>query len=153
MTVKKPQLRMSRKTLDFGAGFYTTSDYAQAEKWAVNITKRRVSGQAAVSVYEIDDKSIDELNVLSFEKPDKEWLDFVVRNRRGIYKGDEYDIITGPVANDNTMPVLNMYISGFLDEEFAVKRLLPQKLKDQTAFKTQRAVDLLRFKEAVICKR
>lgn len=33
--VKSPQIIKSRKLLDFGAGFYLTSDYEQAEKWAV----------------------------------------------------------------------------------------------------------------------
>ncbi len=151
--VKHPKLLEGRRTLDFGQGFYTTSDYIQAEKWAVNITNRRGNGEAAVSVYEIDNEKILELKTLTFDSPNGKWLNFVAENRKDIYKGEEYDIIRGPVANDNTMPILNMYISGFLDEEFAIKRLLPQKLKDQCVFKTQKAIGLLQFKEVIICKK
>ena len=39
--VKHPQIIRSRKLLDFGAGFYLTSDYGQAKKWAVRTTGRR----------------------------------------------------------------------------------------------------------------
>ena len=35
-----------------------------------------------------------------FVKPDLEWLNFVVDNRKGLYKGTCYDIVFGPVANE-----------------------------------------------------
>lgn len=153
MIVKEPKLLEGRRMLDFGQGFYTTLDYTQAEKWAINVTNRRKSGEPIVSAYEVEEGVFGKFCVLIFDSPNAEWLHFVAENRKGIYKGAEYDIVKGPVANDNTMPVLNMYISGFLDEEFAIKRLLPQKLKDQCVFKTQPAIELLKFKEATICKK
>lgn len=36
--VKNPQILRSRRLLDFGAGFYLTSDYEQAKKWAIRTT-------------------------------------------------------------------------------------------------------------------
>ncbi len=56
----------------------------------------------------------------------------------------------GSVANDRTMPVLKLYFSGVYTEEEAIKRLLPQKLKDQYAFKTERAISVLTFKEVKV---
>ena len=37
--VKTPCLIPSKRLLDFGAGFYLTSDFEQAKKWAVRTTK------------------------------------------------------------------------------------------------------------------
>ncbi len=54
-----------------------------------------------------------------------------------------------PVANDNTMPTLRLYFAGVYSEEEAIKRLLPQKLRDQYAFKTKRALDELTYCEVV----
>ena len=59
------------------------------------------------------------------------------------------DIIVGPVANDNTMPVINLYLSGAYDENEALKRLLTQKLKDQYTFKTKEAIKALCLREVI----
>lgn len=152
IVVKVPKILVGRRNLDFGQGFYTTSDYVQAKKWALNVTKRRRNGESIVSVYEFDENAFMELAVLQFNTPNENWLHFVSENRTDSYHGVEYDIIKGPVANDNTLPVLNMYISGFIDEEFAIKRLLPQKLKDQYVFKTEKAISFLKFREEMVCK-
>ena len=56
------------------------------------------------------------------------------------------DVVWGPVANDNTMPVLNLYFKGAYTEDEALRRLLPQRLRDQFAFKTDRALSCLTFK-------
>ena len=48
------------------------------------------------------------------------------------------------------MPVINLYINGVYNEEEALKRLLPQKLKDQVVFKNDRALKYLDFREKII---
>ena len=53
----------------------------------------------------------------------------------------------GAVANDTTMPILNLYLNGIYDKKEALKRLLPQKLKDQYAFKTEKVLEKLKFVE------
>ena len=80
---------------------------------------------------------------IKFDLPNKEWLNFVADNRKGIYSGKKYDIVIGPVANDNTMPVINDYMSGNISEEIALVLLMPQKLSDQYAFLTERSLELL----------
>ena len=149
--VREPKLLNSKRALDFGQWFYLTSDYNQASKWAANITFRRQCGSPIVSVFSFDFAKTENLKYLSFDKPNSEWLNFVASNRKKVYQGEIYDIVHGPVANDNTMPVINMYFSGFYDEDETVKRLLPQKLKDQFAFKTEQAINELIFKEVILC--
>ena len=58
----------------------------------------------------------------------------------------EHDIIIGPVANDNTMPVITLYLRGDYDIDEAIKRLLTQKLKDQVVFKNEKSLSYLKFK-------
>ncbi len=77
----------------------------------------------------------------------------LIISKIGVGNQRKYDFIKGPIANDNTMPVLNMYISGFVDEDFAIKRLLPQKLKDQCVFKTEKTIPFLKFREVILCKK
>jgi hypothetical protein len=57
-------------------------------------------------------------------------------------------MVVGPVANDQAIRTVNNYLKGYFPEEVAIKLLLPQKLKDQYLFRTEKALDLLVFKEA-----
>ena len=147
--VEKPRIIDSGRFLDFGIGFCLTTDFEQAKKWAKSTTKRRENGKAVISVFEISENDIDSLSILSFDFASKEWLQFVARNRKSIINDLTYDIIIGPVANDNTMPVITLYLRGAYDEDETIKRLLPQKLKDQVVFKTDKSLEFLRFMEAI----
>ena len=148
--VKEPKIIISRRMLDFGAGFYTTSSESQADKWSKNQALRRRSGAPTVSIYELDEEKLSGLAVLRFESPDADWLNFVTANRKGVYTGKKYDIVIGPVANDNTMPVINDYMMGNINEETALILLKPQKLSDQYAFLTQKGLSVLRYLEAKV---
>ncbi len=57
-------------------------------------------------------------------------------------------MVVGPVANDQAIRTVNNYLKGYFPEDVAIKLLLPQKLKDQYLFRTEKALDLLVFKEA-----
>ena len=149
MTVEKPCLMPMRRMLDFGAAFYLTSDLEQARKWATHTATMRGEGGATVSVYEFDSAVQPALNILRFEAPDRDWLRFVSANRTGKPVDDRYDIIIGPVANDQAIRTVNDYLNGYFPEDIAIRLLLPQKLKDQYAFKTEAALSRLRFKEAL----
>ena len=70
-------------------------------------------------------------------------------DRNGDPGQNVWDIVIGPVANDTTMPVLKQYFSGIYTEEEAIRRLLPQNLKDQFAFRTQEALRALAFCEVI----
>ena len=147
--VNEPKILESDRKLDFGTGFYVTSSLEQAKKWSLLTRVRRNSGKAIVSVYDIDECELKKLRILKFNEPNKDWLRYVSRNRRNEYTQDDYDIVIGPVADDKTMPVINYYFAGTYTEEETIKRLLPQKLKDQFVFKTKEAIKLLNFCEVI----
>ena len=147
--VKEPMLLKLQRELDFGKGFYTTTDLEQATKWAKRIAKRRGVDKAFVTVYEVDSEEINKLRLLSFDLPNAEWLDFVVKNRKGEFIAENWDVISGPVADDQTAQVIDLYLDGLYDEEEAIRRFLTQKLKDQYTFKTLEAINLLKYKEVI----
>lgn len=73
VAVVQPKIIVSNRTLDFGAGFYTTSILEQAQRWAYLQTTRRKKGVPTVTFYEFDDNMTrDGLNVLRFESAGKE---------------------------------------------------------------------------------
>lgn len=147
--VKEPILLKVQRELDFGKGFYTTSDMEQAARWAWRTAKRRGESNAFVTVYEVKDDELKNIRLLSFDSPNVEWLNFVVKNRKGEYIAGDWDIISGPVADDQTAQVIDLYLEGAYDEEEAIRRFLTQRLKDQYAFKTNEALKLLIFKEVI----
>ena len=147
--VKKPILLKNQRELDFGKGFYTTSDLEQAARWAWRTAKRRGESNAFVTVYEVNEDELKNIRLLSFDSPNVEWLNFVVKNRKGEYIAGDWDIISGPVADDQTAQVIDLYLEGAYDEEEAIRRFLTQKLKDQYTFKTKEAINLLKYKEVI----
>lgn len=146
--VRCPVLTHSRTSLDFGAGFYLTTDYEQAGKWAARVTKVRASGEPTVSVFETDESLWEKLSVLRFDGANLAWLRTVVGNRIGKPVAGTYDVITGPVADDRTIDIINQYILGTFPEEIAIQLLLPRKFKDQWVMKTEAALSSLVWKEA-----
>ena len=147
--VQNPKILESDRRLDFGTGFYLTSSLSQAERWAKLTTERRKNGKAIVSVFEIDENAFNTLKILHFEKADKNWLEYVSKNRKNLpIQNDDFDLIIGPVANDKTMPVISLYFSGIYDMEETIKRLLVQKLNNQYTFKTKKSLEALKFTEA-----
>ena len=147
IVVREPKILKSQRFLDFGAGFYLTSDFEQAQKWAVRTTARRENGTPTVSVFEIGDNYAEVLKVLKFGKPDREWLRYITAHRTGNPPVDDYDMVVGPVANDQAIRTVNNYLKGYFPEDVAIQLLLPQKLKDQYLFRTEKALQLLTFKE------
>lgn len=145
--VDQPRLVHQNRTLDFGYGFYTTTNQNQAINFAAKVTDRRESGSPYVSMYEI--LEIEELKkkykVLVFPSPNEEWLDFVFANRNGRYSGEYYDIIYGPVANDTIYRTFIAYEEGILTREETITRLKVKKLFDQMTFTTQKALTELKY--------
>ena len=146
--VEQPQLIQQNRFLDFGYGFYTTTNRSQAENFAQKVTVRR-GGSPILNVYEIDDHISDSaLHIKSFSAPNEEWLDFVSAHRNGNYHGEQYDLIIGAVANDDVYRTLQVYATGLLTKEQALEALKVKKLFNQYVFATDEAIKLLRFVEA-----
>jgi hypothetical protein len=121
-----PRLIEETRGLDFGAGFYLTSDALQAERFSEIIVHRRKSGVATVNVYDFDMETAENtLTVRRFEKADADWLQYVAENRQKIYDGVNYDIVIGAVANDTVMPAIQLFLGGFLSVEATLVGCIP----------------------------
>ena len=110
--VVHPRLMPSKRLLDFGSAFYLTSDLEQAKKWASRTANLRENGAPAVSVYDFDDRDLAGLRVLTFASPDRDWLRYVVANRTG-EPTEPYDLVIGPVANDQAIRTVNDFQHGY----------------------------------------
>ena len=144
--VSNPRLIVSNRALDFGMGFYTTTNPDQARDFAGKVVSRTEQGVPILNVYEIAENVAFPLcDVLTFDGPNDAWLDFVCDNRDGLYLGPKHDFIYGPVANDNVYRTLNLYRSGEIDREETLKRLKIRKLYNQLVFASDKALGFIRF--------
>jgi hypothetical protein len=148
--VRAPEIRIANRFLDFGHGFYTTMNRGQAVEFAGNVSKRTSVNTPFVSVYDFDrDTVFPKQKVLSFDRPDGDWLDFVAANRNGVYQGQEYDIVFGPVADDDVYTTLTLYMSGEFTKEYALEKLKVRELYNQMVFMTDASLAYLRFIGAI----
>ncbi len=147
--VERPEIRKKKKEnnyLDFGAGFYTTTSYEQAERWARIKMRREKKDIGYVSVYEFDLESAEKnCKITRFESADLKWLDFVVTNRSGKPAGDRSDIHIGPVADDNVYQSIRYFETGVYDAEYTVKKLKTEVLHDQWTFHTEKSLLCVKF--------
>lgn len=145
--VSEPRLIRQNRFLDFGFGFYTTTNVKQAIGFAEKVYKRRKDGGKIVNIYEIDEeRAFDECAVLRFDSPNAAWLDFVAANRSGSYDGETYDLVFGPVANDDVYTTFTLYTAGVLTKEQTLEALKVKKLYDQLVFASVKALGFLKFK-------
>jgi len=144
--VEKPEILQSNRLLDFGIGFYTTSNKEQANRWAEKVSLRNNSGEKFLSVYKLDkEEAKQQLNIIEFISADEKWLDFITVNRRGKEIPQEYDIVIGPVADDNVYLTVKLFETGVLDKEEALKRLKIEKLFNQILFHTVKSLKFCVF--------
>ena len=101
------EIRITRYTKDFGYGFYCTRLEEQAEKWCY---RKSVIGFVTSYRYTAN----IELNIKKFTEND-EWLDFVADCRKG--KSHEYDIVEGPMADDQIWDFVDDYLDGNISRE------------------------------------
>lgn len=147
--VEKPRLLKEQRNSDFGNGFYTTTSFEQAKKWAKNRIGRTNSNCGYVSVFEYNQNNSKNLKVKTFDKANREWLEFVVSNRQGVAKLNSYDIHIGPVANDNVYQTIKLFESGLYDIDYTLKRLKAEVLQDQWTFHTLKSLSCLSFVKSI----
>lgn len=144
VTVEKPRILDPSHTLDYGAGFYTTTSYEQAEKWVRNKlddSHRR----GFVNKYDWDERAIADLKYKHFQEPDEEWIDFVHNNRTVYGFEHDYDIVYGPVANDRVYAAFALYEQGFIDKQALIREMRAYKFVDQLLFHTEKAIETLKY--------
>ena len=146
--VDKPVLSFSRKTLDFGTGFYVSPVYEQAVAGAMRWLRR--NRPAVVNRYAFRDELLPELGVRIMDFPvyDREWLRFVADSRAGVQK-DQYDIVRGGIANDKVFNTLELFFAKLISEDEALARLKYEKPNHQICIRRQDLIDrLLVFESA-----
>lgn len=136
-------LKKSKDKRDFGKGFYTTTIQSQAESWAKNIAFRNHLPTAYVNVYEFTFS--DTLKYKFFDGLTREWLEFIKLNRMHGGIQHDYDVVMGPVADDNTMLTINRYMAGTYSIDEALNRLAYYKVNDQLCINTKRALNYIRL--------
>lgn len=146
MIVEHPRLVKQNRYLDFGFGFYTTTNREQAVNFARKVTDRRKKGEATLNIYSVEENvAFKECSLLRFDAPNEAWLDFVARNRQGIYQGEQYDLIYGAVANDDVYRTITLYMTGILTKEQTLEALKIRKLFNQLVFATENSLQYLHF--------
>ena len=147
MEIIHPDVKHSKKYLDFGVGFYLTTYEEQAKKWAVRKSMRQ-GKKAIVNVYEMLD-NWEKYKVLSFSEENEKWLDFVCACRRGEMLNAEYDIIVGNVADDDVFKTVDMYFRGLWDKQKVIEELRYYKMNNQICIVKQEILEqILVFKGA-----
>ena len=147
VVVRYPDIVHSYRTLDFGRGFYVTTVENQAIVWGKRKAVYDGAGAGVLNCYEMKG-DWSGLNVKSFAPDLYEWLDFICACRDGQPIYQQFDIITGKVADDKVFRVVEKYHSGDWERERALKEIRAYPNYDQTAFISQRAIDqLLTFVE------
>ena len=81
--IEAPLNHVGRPRLDFGQGFYVTDLKDQAIKWAKTIAEKKSSTTPTQYLHSDRDAILAEARCKIFTAYDKDWLDFIVGNRRG----------------------------------------------------------------------
>jgi hypothetical protein len=145
IVIERPIIVNRFKTLDFGEGFYTTENENQAIDFAVKVCQRRSPTLfPIVNCYEFHE-DFNKFSVLKFDAPNENWLDFVIERRKGIILNEKYDLIIGPVANDDVFGTIILYEAGQLDKESAIKKFKVKKLYNQVVFCNELILNNLTF--------
>ncbi len=147
ISVPEPLTGVGRRELDFGPGFYVTNIREQAERWAQRVCVIRAVETPIISTYEFDEARLPaSARRLRLEHYDQEWLDFIVKSRRGEEPWIDYDIIEGGVANDQVIDTVEDYFAGRISAEQAIGQLRFVKPTHQMCISSQLIVDhCLRF--------
>ena len=135
-------------------GFWTDIE-KQAEKMAIRVA--RIYGEKPiVNIYEIEDnfKDLKNLKIKDFGiQTTEEWARFVMNNRSRTFtdmknvlcnKDNKYDIVIGPVADDNMALLFRQYENEIIDFETLVKGMIYKETSSQYSFHTENSVKLLR---------
>lgn len=139
--VENPLVKIGRKNLDFGQGFYVTRRLTQAKEWA-DRTARQHMECPVVNEYELDIDAIAEnYRYLLFESYNSEWLHFIVNCRNGNDPSNDYDCIEGGVANDRVIDTVEGFINGTIDEEHALMELSRHQPNNQICILKQNIID------------
>ena len=144
--IKQPKILDSNRPLDFGKVFYTTTSLQQARRWVMLRMEQQNSSVGYINIF--DYNPIKTLKIRRFRAANEPWVDFVHNNRTIDNYDHSFDIVEGPVANDNVYLSFNLYESGIITKTELIRRLKTYKLVDQFLFHTEQSLETLTFKKS-----
>ncbi len=148
-------LAMCRPYKDFGTGFYLTDLKEQATGMAIRVS-RIYGGTPILNVFEIQDdfRGLQEISIKDFgEQTTEEWARFVMNNRNRFFddikhelcnQDNKYDIVIGPVADDNMTLLFRQYENEMIDFSTLMKGMIYKRTSSQYSFHTEKSIRLLR---------
>jgi hypothetical protein len=144
--VDEIDLTKGRNHLDFGKGFYVTNIRSQAEFWAARLGRYHKT-DGVVSEFEFYENAFEhyDLKVLRFFGYTEQWLDFIILNRdpKSPIPAHDFDIVEGPVANDDVNNRINDYLEGVVSKVDFLKELAMHKPTHQICLCTVRSLQMI----------
>lgn len=146
--IRKIDFSRCRPYKDFGQGFYLT----EIEEQAIKMAERTASiygGEEIVSVFDFDKDGAyadEKLSIKEFAIPNEEWALFVMGNRDRTIKHPmhNFDIVIGPVADDEMATQFRYFKDGIIDLEKLVSKIRYHKVSSQYFFHSDRAIKYLK---------
>lgn len=119
-----------------------------------NRVSRIYGGVPCVTVFNFDELALYDksLSCRIFSNPTKEWAFFVMNNRNRSFApvsdkecnlDCKYDIVIGPIANDDLALLFRQFSNGLIGADILVKEMEFKKLTDQYSFHTKKALQYL----------
>lgn len=133
----------SKDKRDFGKGFYTTTLEEYAVRWAENMYIRYGGEGKYVMRFKLE--PAEDLNIKTFEGLTREWLTMIKNNRMCGGTQHGYDMVIGPVADDNTIRTVALYVAGIYNEEMAIEQLRSYVTHNQVSLHTKKALECLEY--------
>jgi len=131
---------------DFGRGFYVTAIKQHAEQRAQDIYER-YGGEATIMEFEFDEKCLIDSNfrTLVFEKPSREWVEFVMKNRDRTIANPthNFDMVAGPIADDRMRRQFDRYEMREITMEQLLEKITYREPTHQIMLGTQAALTLI----------
>lgn len=137
-------LKCSKPYKDFGRAFYLSSDLQQAQEMAL-AKCIQFGGTPHVTIFQVDDQQMLQLQYLRFEEYTHQWARFVYNNRdeNQIFT-HPYDIVFGPIADDYIgLQMRKFRFSKLTFDQFLEEIKYPKGITFQYAFCTSAAIKLL----------
>jgi hypothetical protein len=124
LEIEEIQLSRCQPYKDFGRGFYTT--FIKEQAWGMaQRTVKFFGGDPCITVFSIQDGIFRDpaFHIKEFERPSAEWAPFVINNRNKQYRDinnpncnhdNKYDSVIGPVANDDSTLLFDLFADGII---------------------------------------
>jgi hypothetical protein len=146
MLIDEIDLSECQPKRDFGRGFYVTKIRSQAEYWAERKGKEK-NVEGVVTEFDFREYAFryKKLKTLHFDNYCEEWMDFVVLNRAndGEEQAHDYDIVEGPVADDQVTRRIFAYLNGTVSRADFLEELKFFRYTHQIALCTAGALQMI----------